>query len=253
MRISVVIPAHNEEKIIQKTIKSVKNALSRQDYEIIAVDDNSNDNTGKILGDLSKSMGIKVLHIKNPLPRPSGLGKALNLGFGHCSGDVIVPFMGDLSDNPKDIIKLVKKIKEGYDVVCGSRFVKGGKIKGYPLTKLIINRLWNNLFAFLFGMKIKDISIAFKAYRKKVIVKIKPNSKGFEITAEIVLKAFIHGFKITEVPVSWRERSRGESKFISSPKSLLTKLPSIGYGYFSLGFKLWLKYLSQKLRRLFIL
>lgn len=83
--------------------------------------------------------------------------------------------------------------EEGYDVVCGSRFVEGGSVENYPLIKLIINRFWNNVFAFLFKLNVKDISNAFKAYRKEVIAKTKPKSKGFEITAEIVLKARIMG------------------------------------------------------------
>ena len=185
-------------------------------------------------------------------PLPGGMGSALIAGFKIASGEVFVPFMGDLSDDPKDIVKLVEKIDEGYDVVCGSRFTEGGSTTDYPLIKLIINRVWNRFFSFIFGMKIKDISNAFKAYRRFVIDKIEPSSKGFEITAEIALKARVYGFKLTEVPVSWSGRKKGESKFGSfSFKFVIIKMPTIGYRYSMLGIKLWLKFLSKKLLKIF--
>lgn len=250
MKISIIIPFHNEEKLAEKAIKKTNGALSKENlnYEIIAVNDNSDDNTEAIISNLArKNKKIKLVNKRSKKRGPTGLGSALIFGFNNSSGDVLIPFMGDLSDNPSDIPKLIKKIKEGYDVVCGSRFVNGGYVKDYPSVKLVINRLWNNVFSFLFGMKIKDISNAFKAYKKEVIETVKPNSKGFEITAEVLLKAHIEGFKITEVPVSWYGRKYGESKFISTSFfSQLKKIPRIGYSYGSLGIKLWFTFLVKK-------
>lgn len=255
MKFSVIVPAHNEEAIIGKTIAELIKAVKNYDCEIIAINDNSNDSTGKILESLSKKYKrLKVLHKLAFKQGPTGLGTVLIFGFKSAKGKILVPFMGDLSDNPDDIVKLVKKVEEGYDVVCGSRFIKGGKIKDYPLIKLIMNRLWNNLFAFLFRMKVKDISNAFKAYKKEVIDKTKPKSKGFEITAEVVLKAYIMGLKITEVPVSWsgRKRGYGESKFGSfTSKILLVQIPRIGYSYGMLALKLWFKFLFKSVTRIF--
>jgi hypothetical protein len=255
MKVSIIIPAHNEEAIIEKTVKKVYSVMkkTKYDYEIVCVDDNSNDKTGQILEKLSKTVNqIKVMHKKEQTRGPTGLGSALIFGFKHSLGNVLIPFMGDLSDNPNDILKLIEKIDEGYDVVCGSRFVRGGKIKDYPLVKLIANRIWNRLFAFLFGLEIRDISNGFKAYRKDVINKTKPKSKGFEITAEIVLKARIQGFRITEVPVNWRGRKKDEglSKFGSfSLIFILTKLPVIAYAYVVLAFKIWLGFLAKKIKK----
>jgi len=250
MKISVTIPAHNEEKNIRTIIERTNHVLKKckYKYEIIAIDDNSNDKTGIILDNLArKNKRLKVIHKKNSFSGPSGLGSVLITGFKECFGDIILPLMGDLSDDPCDIPKFIEKINEGYDVVCGSRFIKEAYLKDYPKVKFLINRLWNNVFSFLFRLSIKDISNAFKAYRREVIAKTKPKSKGFDITAEIVLKARILNFKITEVPVSWRGRIGGKSKFGSfSFFYTITKVPKIGYQYGMLALKLWFKFLSRK-------
>lgn len=253
MKVSIIIPAHNEEKIIQNTLIKVRNAMkeSKLDYEIIAVDDNSNDNTGLAIDNLSKKMSnIKSVHKKAKKKGPTGLGAAIKFGFKYSSGNIIIPFMGDLSDNPKVIPRFVKKINEGYGVVCGSRFIKGGKLFGYPLLKLIANRLYNRLFAFLFHLDIKDISNAFKAYRREVFAATKPESDGFEITSEIVLKAHIKRYRIIEVPVSWHDRDNIEkSKFGSfiSPTFILFKLPRIGVSYGKLSLLLWFKFVLSRI------
>ena len=160
MKISVIIPVHNEEEIIEKTIKKTYEVLTRNkyDYEIIVVDDNSDDKTEKILNKLSKrNKRIRSFHKKYRNKGPTGLGSAIKFGIKYCSGDIVVPLMGDLSDNPNDIPKLIKKIKEGYDVVCGSRFIAGSKIIGYPKIKMLCNRFYNRLFAFLFFLDVEDI------------------------------------------------------------------------------------------------
>jgi hypothetical protein len=252
MKVSIIIPAHNEEKIIEKTLSSVNSVMKKinYSYEIIAVDDNSSDSTASMMKKLSRDKHIKTVHITSRKKGPTGLGSAVRKGFKHASGDVLIPFMGDLSDDPRDIIKLVKKIEQGNDIVCGSRFVEGGKLIDYPPLKLLINRFWNRFFAFLFWMDVKDISNAFKAYRKEVIRKVRPTSKGFEITAEIALKARIEGFRIAEVPVTWYGRKKGEgvSKFGSfSLKFVFIRMPVLGHQYGSLALKLWFKFLSKKL------
>jgi len=254
VKVSVIIPAHNEEKLIEKTIKRIYDIMTKSgyNYEILVIDDNSNDKTGLIIERLSKiNKKIIPIHKKTRTKGSSGLGSALRFGFKYCSGDIIIPFMGDLSDNPKDVPKLVNKILDGYDVVCGSRFIEGSTIAGYPNLKLLCNRIYNRLFAFLFHMKIKDISNAFKAYRKNVLKIAKPKSRGFEITSEIVLKSHIYGFKITEVPVGWRKREKegGESKFGSfhSPRFIIFKLVRIGFSYVKLTLSLWFKFLSSKI------
>jgi len=154
---------------------------------------------------------IKAIH-RNTTP---GFGNAVRTGLKSATGDIIIPVMADLSDDPNDIVKMVRKIDEGYDIAYGSRFCKGGSTYDYPWKKMIANRVFNNTVRFLFGIRHKDITNAFKAYRREVLETIdfeKLEANGFDLTVEIPLKAHVLGFNSVEVPVSWTERKKGEAK-----------------------------------------
>lgn len=215
-KISIVVPAHNEEENLPNLLDELLPVLDRheetRDYELVIVNDNSTDRTPEIIEKLAGlNPRIKPVH-RHSTP---GFGNAIKEGFRNASGDIIVPVMGDLSDDPEDIVKLVRKIKEGYDIAYGSRFVEGGSTDGYPPAKMIANRSFNNLVRLLFGLKHKDITNAFKAYRKEVLESIgidNLEATGFDLTVEIPLKAHIMGFTSAEVPVTWHGRLRGEAK-----------------------------------------
>jgi hypothetical protein len=108
---------------------------------------------------------------------------------------------------------MFEKIKEGYDLVCGARYTKGGDRIGGSALKGFFSFLVGRTIAFLIKIPTCDIANAFKMYRKKVIDSIDIESKGFEISMELPLKAYYLGFKITEVPTVWREREKGRSNF----------------------------------------
>ncbi|MBN1763336.1 MAG: flippase-like domain-containing protein [Methanomicrobia archaeon] len=225
MKISCVVPAHNEEgnieRLIERLVPTLENHAVTEDHELVLVDDNSTDNTPFIIDALAR----KNPHIK-PVHRSSvpGFGNALKEGFKHVEGDVIIPIMGDLSDTPHDIPKLVEKLEAGYDVAYGSRFIKGGSAEDYPAAKLFANRIFNNTVRFLFGIPHKDVTNAFKAYRKEVVDSIgieHLEAEGFDLTVELPLKAHILGFKSAEVPVTWHGRERGEAKLKLSENGLV--------------------------------
>jgi glycosyltransferase involved in cell wall biosynthesis len=244
--VSLIIPANNEEANIKKTIAEVLKLFSEKKLkgEIIAVDDRSTDNTGKILDSIAKRNRIvKVVH------RTGGkgveIGYAIRDGINTARCDVVVVMMADLSDDPEDVVKMIKKIDEGYDVVCGSRFISGSEVVDYPPLKFITNRLYNMVFYFLFGIKSKDFSNAFKAYRRSIFKKISLESKGFESNAELGLKAHFLGYKITDVPVKWLQRKGGKSKmgsFSFSFKSVFIQIPRHGWNYGVLAIKLFSRY-----------
>jgi len=250
--ISVVIPFHNEEKNVKPIIEKVYKVFRIHKFngEILAIDDRSTDSTGLILRNLKKT--IKNLKIV----QRSGDAKGIEIGYAIRDGilasktDTLTIMMGDQSDDVNDIIKMLKKIDEGYDVVCGSRLIKGSMLVNYPKLKLVLMKAYNKLFSLLFSLPVNDFSNAFKTYRRKVFENIKLESKEFEITAEMLLKAYISRFKITEVPVKWFNRKSGESKlgaFSISIEFLLFKLPRIGWRYCVLASKLYLKYLYKNL------
>jgi len=212
MKLSVVIPAHNEEGTIKNTIREIVETLLKEkiSYEIVLVNDNSTDNTAHIAAELSKNdANIKVV-TRTP---PGGFGRAVREGLDNISGDAVVICMGDASDSPADIVKYFRKLEEGFDCAFGSRFIKGAHVAGYPVVKLIFNRLGNLLIKYMFGIKYNDTSNAFKAYKRQVIESVKPIvSNHFNITVEIPLKAINRGYSYAIVPISWYGRTSGVSK-----------------------------------------
>src|SRR3990172_10585991 len=191
--ISIVVPAHNEVENLPRLLVELLPVLDKhaetRDYELIIVNDNSKDGTGALIDDLGrKNPRIKPVH-RYSAP---GFGNAVKEGLRNATGDIVIPVMGDLSDDPEDIPKLIRKIREGYDIAYGSRFIEGGSTDGYPPAKMVANRAFNNMVRLLFGIRHKDITNAFKAYRKKVLDSIgidKLEATGFDLTVEIPLKA----------------------------------------------------------------
>lgn len=214
--LSCVVPAHNEVGNIAKVVQTLTNTFEScpdiSGYEIIIVNDNSSDGTGHLIDTISMSNS----HIQ-PVHREGspGFGNAIKAGIKQAIGDIIIPVMGDLSDDPRDIIIMIQKLDEGYDIVYGSRFIHGSVLEDYPPAKWIANRVFNNVIRLLFGLQNKDITNAFKAYRREVFDEITVDSleaSGFDLTIEIPLKAHIAGFKSVEIPAHWYNRTEGEAK-----------------------------------------
>ena len=212
MKLSIVIPAHNEEDCIGQTIKDIVLELEKEkiSHEIIVVNDSSTDSTPQVLQELTKSyVTLKVINRKPP----RGFGRAIKDGLSSVTGDAVGVVMGDLSDDPEDIVKCFRKIEEGYDCVFGSRFMKGSKVHDYPIIKLTINRLANTFIQVLFLTKANDITNAFKLYKTEVIRAVEPiQALFFNITVEIPLKALARGFSYVQIPINWYGRKSGVSK-----------------------------------------
>lgn len=211
--LSVIIPVRNEKNIIEYVISDLVNKLEENkiNYEVVIIDDYSTDNTWSVLEKLSlKYKSIKFYRNKfSP-----GFGYAIRYGLENFSGDYVVIYMGDGSDEPEDVVEYYRKLQEGYDCVFGSRFIRGAKVVNYPFLKLFLNRLGNWLIKILFGISYNDVSNAFKGYKKEVIKNIQPLvSSYFNITVEIPLKAIIRGYRYTVIPINWYGRTSGVSKF----------------------------------------
>jgi len=209
MKLTVVIPAHNEEENILDVISKIEADL-RLPFELIIVNDHSVDSTPSIVADLAiKYNNISL--VDNKLD--PGFANAIKTGLYSAKGEVIVPVMGDLCDDLKVIPVMLEKVLEGYDVVCGSRYIKGGARLGGSRLKGFLSAFAGWSLYYLLGIPTHDIANAFKMYRKKVIDSINIEAKGFEISMELPLKAYYAGFKVTEVPTVWRERKKGKSSF----------------------------------------
>ncbi len=212
MKLSVVIPAYNEEGCIEKTLYSLILALRREAIrtEILVVNDNSTDTTETILKRLSAEYD-EIVYINNPYQ--NGFGFAVRHGLENFTGDAVAIVMADGSDAPEDIIKFFHIMEQGYDCVFGSRFSKGGKTYDYPKFKLIVNRMANLFIQMLFGIRYNDTTNAFKMYRRETVQGLKPFlSHHFNLTVELPLKAITRGYSYTVTSNSWTNRQTGESK-----------------------------------------
>jgi dolichol-phosphate mannosyltransferase len=213
MKLSVVIPAHNEEGNIKKTVEAFHKELAKEkiNHEILVVNDNSQDKTEQILKELSKQ--IREVRYINNRP-PNGFGFAVRFGLDNFNGDCVAIVMADLSDRPIDLVAYFRKMETGkYDCVFGSRFISGSKVIDYPKTKLILNRFTNTVIRMLFGIRYNDVTNAFKLYSRETIEGLKPFlSHHFNLTVEMPLKAIVRGYSYVVVPNYWTNRVTGESK-----------------------------------------
>lgn len=224
MKLSVVIPGHNEEESIEHTVRSFHNELQKQNinHEIVVVNDNSSDDTENILRRLHKE--IPAVRYVNNTP-PNGFGFAVRKGLESYTGDCVAIVMADMSDRPIDLVKYFRKMEDGnYDAVFGSRFIKGGKTIDYPKNKLWLNRLTNGIVRVLFGIRYNDVSNAFKLYSRETLDGLRPfMSHHFNLTVELPLKVIVRGYTYAVVPNHWTNRKHGESKL---------KIKEMGSRYF---------------------
>ena len=211
-KLSVVIPAYNEEKNIVKCINELQATLRDKHeipYEIIVVNDNSKDDTVAVVrAEMARDESI-VLVSRTP---PGGFGRAIRSGMEAVTGDIVVVYMADLSDSPDDVVLYYNKIREGYDCVFGSRFMKGSEVHNYPKVKLVVNRIVNKCIQLLFWTRFNDLTNAFKAYRTAVIRDCGPyRACHFNLTLEMSLGALIRDYHIAQVPIRWYGRTWGSS------------------------------------------
>lgn len=209
MRLSIIVPCHNEEDNITQVIRQIENSVTVP-YELVVVNDHSVDKTVDIVSDLAKK-NKNIRLVENRLK--GGFTNALRTGFANTNAEVVVPVMADLCDDLSLIGPMLEKIDAGYDVVCGSRYMKGGRRLGGSRLKGLLSCWGGRSLSFLVGLPTHDIANAFKMYRKTVLDTIDIRASGFEISMELPLKAYYAGFKITELPTLWKERTRGRSSF----------------------------------------
>ena len=212
LKLSIVIPAHNEEANIGKVLTELVEVIGQSSipYEVILVNDNSSDGTAQVVQSFAASNSSIQLVNRQP---PSGFGRAIRTGLSLVTGDVVVICMGDQSDDSRDVLAYYQKILEGYDCVFGSRFIAGAEIHDYPRVKLFFNRIVNRVIQLVFWTSHNDMTNAFKAYRTYVIRECEPfKACHFNITIEMSLSALIRGYRIAKLPIHWYGRAWGSSK-----------------------------------------
>ncbi len=211
---SIIIPTYNEAQNLQTLVDEIFRL--DLDTNILFIDDNSPDGTGRIADELAKKHKgkIHVLHRKGKL----GLGSAYILGFRYALSDLkpdlIITMDADLSHDPKHIPGLINKVREGFDVVQGSRYTQGGGVN-WAFHRRVISRCANLLAIKVLGFKINDITGSFRCYRAEVIKSLDLDSiksDGFSFLEELLYLCKLRGFKVGEAPIFFVERKKGKSK-----------------------------------------
>lgn len=213
MKLSVVIPAHNEEGSLETTLWDLYGCLRahRIPHEILVVNDNSTDGTARLLQRLRREIPT-LRRVDNP--PPNGFGFAVRRGLEEFCGDAVAVYMADGSDTPRDLVRFYETMREKeVDCVFGTRFHRNSRVVDYPLHKLLLNRLANTFINLLFGLGYNDVTNGFKLYRRCVIEGVQPLlSHHFNLTVELPLKAVVRGYSFAVVPNDWINRKTGISK-----------------------------------------
>jgi len=218
--ISIIIPAYKEEKFIENVIINLQKKLEENNfvYELIIVLDKApEDRTEEIVKQLADNKKIILITRDEKL----GVGSAVKDGIKSAKNEVILITTAEISEDPNDLIKLLHKINEGYDLVSGNRF-HGSKIEGYSKKQYIANRLCNFTIRTLFGIKLNDITNGVKVYKSSILKNIDLSANSFDIFAEIPIKILKNKkIKFHEIPVTHRVRDQKFSKFNFSKEAKL--------------------------------
>ena len=212
MSLSIVIPVYNEDKQLHNTVKKINKISKRiKDYEIVFIDDFSTDNTKQIIKKSIRS-NKKIKYYKNI---KKGLGSAIGLGINKSTKKFVCIFMCDNSDDLSDLMEYYKIInKNNLDAVLGSRFLKKSRITNYPILKMVLNRIFNYIVKIIFLSNYNDFTNAFKIYKKKTLKELMPIvSDHFNVFLELPLKIIIRKYEYKIIPISWKGRKIGVSKF----------------------------------------
>jgi dolichol-phosphate mannosyltransferase len=212
MKLSVVMPAQNEEGSVGATVEGVTAVLEGEgiDYEVVVVNDDSEDSTEAVVAAMGEANPRIRVHRSH---NERGFGNAIRAGLDVFTGDAVAIVMADASDNPEDLIRYHRLLEEGYDCAFGSRFMSGARVYDYPRLKYVVNRLANQFIRILFRHRYNDTTNAFKAYKREVVETVQPLlSKHFNLTVEMPLKAIVRGHSYAVIPTNWTNRTSGVAK-----------------------------------------
>ena len=226
-KVTIVIPVYNEGENICVALTAIQREV-QGDYVVAVVYDREEDTTLPALDRWEKESGNKVWRLRNKYGR--GALNAIRTGLESADSEYVIVTMADLSDPPSVINDMIRNAdEEGADIVCASRYMRGGKQIGGPVLKGLMSRCAGLSLHLLAGLPTHDPTNSFKLYRKSFLDKMTIESTGgFELGLELVVKGWRQGYKVTEVPTVWTDRVEGKSNF-----KLWKWLPHYLYWYFA--------------------
>jgi glycosyltransferase involved in cell wall biosynthesis len=210
--LSVVCPVYNEAENIGNLFSQLKEKISVP-MEVLVIYDREDDNTIPAVQDIASNYPFEIRLIKNRFG--AGALNAIKSGFLEFRNEAVLVVMADLSDNLSIVDEMYHMIAdEGFDIVCGSRYMPSGRQTGGPLLKKTISRLAGVSLHYLAGLPTHDATNSFKMYRGELLKNIEIESQGgFELGIELVVKTFVRGGRIAELPSTWTDRVTGKSRF----------------------------------------
>lgn len=210
--LSIVIPTYNEAENIGALIQRVLGVFQRGevDGELIIVDDGSPDGTGGIVKEYVQKFDNVTLVLRKG---KKGLGNAYKDGIRLTCGGVIMGMDADFSHNPDEILRIYHSARN-YDIVIGSRYVHGGGIVGWNFFRRVVSRTANLLVNLFFRLGVHDSTSGFRAFKREAIMRILPhvNCFGYDFLVEILIRSRKFNLTIKEIPITFKDRSRGKSK-----------------------------------------
>ncbi len=222
--VSLVIPAHNEEAILENNLSIIceymESIEDEYDWEIILVNDGSKDKTAELADKFaSAKSNVRVYHHKNN----QFLGGALRTGFKHCKGDYIITMDLDLSYSPDHIEKLLSSIIDsGAQVVVASPYMKGGKVSNVPFLRKLMSRAVNYFLSLIARENIHTFTGMVRAYERKFIKHLNLKARDFEINPEIIYKSLLLRARIVEIPahLDWGLQNKAGESRVSNMRML---------------------------------
>jgi len=224
--VSIVLPCYNEKENLEILLPEIIGKFSAEGigFEILVVDDSSPDGTAEFV----ESFGSNDSRVKLVLrEKKEGIGAALRHGYDVAIGEIILSSDADLSFKVDDMLRLMDKIGEGFDLVVGSRHSQTSSYEKKRIStkiKGLVSSFGNSTIGFISGLGIRDFSANFRAIKREVWSSISVREKTNSILLEMIMKCHYRGYMVTEIPVSFSERIYGESKLnlaIEAPKFLM--------------------------------
>ena len=209
--VDFVMPVYNEGANIGRALEEIDRHVPLPKRVLVVYDFDADDTLPELRRLAPRYPWVEP--VKNDLGR--GVVNAVRAGFAAATAEVVIVTMADLSDDLSVVSRMVRLIRdEGYDIVCASRYMRGGRQIGGPRLKGFLSRAAGLSLYWLAGLPTHDATNAFRAYRRALLRSIPIEGRGgFAYSLELTAKAFAQGRRITEVPSTWRDRSAGRSRF----------------------------------------
>ena len=213
IRLSVVVPCHNEAEGIPRlltVLDDVRGSLGPEyEWEVVFVDDGSRDRTWEILQAAGRERP-EMRTIRHEVNR--GLGAALRTGFQHATGDLVATIDSDCTYDPREIVTMLRLVREGADVVVASPYHPNGAVLNVPAYRIFLSKNLSRLYRVVLGPDLYTYTSLFRLYRAQVLRAIAFEANGFVAMAQILVAALLGGFRVVEFPTRLALREYGESK-----------------------------------------